>query len=74
MSIDPQLNPITAPEEPNVACPHGAPLERESAVEADAINIWSRCGQISLPKPRDYYPTMQCPYYFFLKTTLFTIA
>ena len=28
------------------AITRGAPLERESAVEADAINIWPRCGQI----------------------------
>ena len=39
------------------AIAHGAPLERESAVEADAINIWPRCGQIPFPKPTHYYPT-----------------
>ena len=34
----------------------GAPLEREFVVEADAINIWPRCGQTSPPQPTHYYP------------------
>lgn len=40
------------------AITRGAPLESESAVEEDAINIWPRCGQISPPKPTHYYPIM----------------
>ena len=53
MFIDPQLNSITAPEEPNVAACHhtwrsaGARIQ----VEAGAINIWPRRGQIPPPKP-----------------------